>query len=37
MELLNALDNQLERQIPAQLQVALRKSLDDCRPVCLNW
>ena len=34
MELLNNLKNQLERQIPAQLQTALPQALNDYRPEC---
>ena len=33
MGLLNDLENQLERQIPARLQTARQKALDDYRPV----
>ena len=34
MGLLNDLEMQLERQIPAQLQTTLQQALDDYRPVC---
>ena len=33
MGLLNGLENQLERQIPVQLQTARQQALDDYRPV----
>ena len=34
MGLLRHLETQLERQIPAQLQAALRQVLDDYQPLC---
>ena len=34
MGLLHHLEAQLERQIPAQLQVALQQDLDDYEPIC---
>ena len=34
MGLLDHLETQLERQIPAQLQAALQQDLDDYQPIC---
>ena len=34
MGLLDHLETQLERQIPAQLRAALQQALDDYRPLC---